>query len=203
MSDYCEYGTVVKIMFRISVSETYDIQDCLIWDTSSNANISEYTASKAFTYDSTEQAYYISTSSSMSIVRGNFDNTDYEAEVDIKLNSSASSTGSVYYGISNQILKPNDKTDYCATKFDTAFGTFYRLHDSGNSNSSSQSYSTNVWYTIRATKSGTTLLAELISNGSVIATKSVSISNPTETMQLLMFITKGNFYFKNLKLKPL
>ena len=139
----------------------------------------------------------------MSIVRDNFDNTDYEAEVDIKLNSSASSTGSVYYGISNQILKPNDKTDYCSTKFDTAFGTFYRLHNSGDSSSSSQSYSTGVWYTLRATKQGTTLLAELISNGSVIASKSVTIQNPTETMQLLMFITKGNFYFKNLKLKAL
>ena len=32
MSDYCEYGTVVKIMFRISVSVTYELHDYWYYD---------------------------------------------------------------------------------------------------------------------------------------------------------------------------
>ena len=33
MSDYCEYGTVVRNMFRISVSETYELEDCDYYST--------------------------------------------------------------------------------------------------------------------------------------------------------------------------
>ena len=57
------------------------MQDCRFFDVSSSENVSKYGSSSAFSYDSTEQAYYISTSSVKNITRdsivGDFDSADF------------------------------------------------------------------------------------------------------------------------------
>lgn len=181
------------------------MQDCRFFDESSSSNVSKYGSSSAFSYDSTEKAYYISTSSVKNITRdsivGDF---DFEISMDIKMTSNNvnfySGETSSGYECQGQIIGNFYGSDkgiytYYTNSSQSITGRYYF---------SGHSFDTNKWYHYKVTRVNNVLTVQMLDGDTVIAT--ITDNNVTGTSNSVawhLYMVKGNMYWKNIKFKPL
>ena len=187
------------------VSETYSVQDCRFYDVSSSENVSKYGSSSAFSYDSTEQAYYISTTSVKNITRdsvvGDF---DFEISMDIKMTNNQCN---FYCGESTSSYE-------CQGHLIGTYSSNYKGMETYYTNSSQSvngrtrfvgySFDTNKWYTYKVTRNDNVLTVQVLDGDTVIATATDNnVTGTSNSVAWHLYMVQGNMYWKNIKFKPL
>ena len=186
------------------VTETYGVQDCRFFDVSSSENVSKYGSSSAFSYDSTEQAYYITTSSAKNITRdsvvGDF---DFEISMDFKL---ANGNTNFYCGESTTGYECQGQItgSSIAIKGVRTYYTDSSRSISGRQYHGSYTLTNSKWYTYKVTRVGNTLTAQILDGDTVIATATDSdVRGTSNNVSWHNYVATGQMYWKNIKFKPL
>ena len=187
------------------VSETYGVQDCRFYDVSSSENVSKYGSSSAFSYDSTEQAYYISTSSVKNITRdsvvGDF---DFEISMDIKMTDNKCN---FYCGESTSSYECQGHLIGTYSSNYKGMETYYTNSSqsvSGRTRFVGHSFDTNKWYTYKVTRNDNILTVQVLDGDTVIATAiDNNVTGTSNSVAWHLYMVQGNMYWKNIKFKPL
>lgn len=185
------------------VSEIFGVQDCRFFDVSSSENVSKYGSSSAFSYDSTEQAYYISTSSAKNITRdsvvGDF---DFCCEMDFKLQNG---DALLYLGESTSGYEcQGEFTRASSYKRISTFYTDTSRSITNRTNRQNYELSSSVWYHCKVTRVGNTLNVKVFNGDTaIIDVSDTNVVGTSKTIQWHLYVAYGNLYWKNIKFKPL
>lgn len=186
------------------VSEIFGVQDCRFFDVSSSENVSKYGSSSSFSYDSTEQAYYITTSSAKNIIRdsvvGDF---DFEISMDFKL---ANGNTNFYCGESTTGYECQGQITGSSISI-KGVRTYYTDSSrsiSGRQYHGSYTLTNSKWYTYKVTRVSNTLTAQILDGDTVIATATDSdVRGTSNNVSWHNYVVTGQMYWKNIKFKPL
>jgi hypothetical protein len=181
------------------LTKTFKVRDGIFYDVSSSSNVSKYGDSSAFSYDSTEQAYYITTSSVKNITResikGDF---DFEISMDFKMPSTTcnfycgeSTTG---YECQGQIIG--------ASIVEKGIRTYYTNSSqsvTGRQTKITYTFDTNKWYTYKVTRVGNVLTAQVLDGDTVIATATDNnVTGTNNNISWHNYVASGQLYWKNI-----
>lgn len=131
---------------------------------------------------------------------------DFELTVDFKIISIVNGQ-TLYCGLTNENGGNNnyDLQTQIAPAMNKV-GAWYRNTVAGQSTSnitSNYTFSTNVWYTLKITRQGTSFTVQILQNDTVVVSATNNCADSRDSTSLRLISEKGYFYFKNIKLKPL
>ena len=180
------------------VSKTFSIRDGIFYDVSSSGNVSKYGSSSAFSYDSTEQAYYITTSSAKNITResvvGDF---DFEVSMDFKI----ASIGTLFY-VGESTSGYECQTEIAYQSSAKRVSTFYTNSSqsvNGRTVRTNYNFDTSKRYHLKVTRIGNVLTAQILDGDTIVAT---AIDNNVVGTNLNVawhnYVAIGTMYWKNI-----
>ena len=193
-------------------SETYAVQDCLLYDDATSNKVSNYdTFNTTLTYDTD---HYQAVSSNSSATSNYFaftsHKTDFqlprnlEIEVDIKQTNNLNGQWGISFTNSHGVST--------STKYATCGGFAGTSNQKGiicnspwGSQRTSGALSLDTWYHFKITVNGTTVTFKLMNGDTVLFNDSLTVSFMSELTHLNVHQgqSANTVHFKNLKIKPL
>ena len=198
------------------MSETYVVEDCLIYDTATSDKTSKYSTKNlnSFTFDTD---HYIanrtlgtspaSTYYSPVYIDGLTLPTDYEITVDLLMTVHDTSVQNGF-NISNTVLETYSNANEASIyKIGNSQGLYYRVNGSLTRYDVGTVISANVWHRFYMKVEGTTVVAKItnLSSSTVTLDKTQTLSNIQSWKKFNLSVggQSSAMWFKNLKVKPL
>lgn len=180
------------------LQETYELEDCMLYDISSSENVSKYTHTSAFSYNSSQEAYQLNSSSGADFSRLEFvPDFDFELSFDYKISSSTKST---YYGVTNSNYECQGSL---FQSWGNTLGVWFKQNGTTSNPTTPHTWSNNIWYHIVLKNENGVLTSFVYRDNTLEASVNTNCSDDSNNVKLRFLTDGGNFFVKNIKFKPL